>query len=116
MTIGIISLILGVIGLLLPVMPTVPFLILSSYCFIRSSERFYHWLIHHPILGKYIRDYIEERSITKMTKIYGVVSVWFSLGITIHFVPWLALKISLGIAGIALSIYILSLKTTQRPH
>ena len=116
MVIGVIALVLGVIGLLLPVMPTVPFLLLASYCFIRSSEKFYNWLIHHPVLGKYIKSYMEERSITKMTKVYGVASVWFSLGITIYVVPWLVLKISLGIVGIALSIYILSLKTTQKLH
>ena len=116
MVVGIIALLLGVIGLLLPVMPTVPFLLLASYCFIRSSEKFYLWLIHHPILGKYVKSYMEERAITKMTKVYGVVSVWFSLGITIYVVPWMLLKIGLGIAGVVLTLYILSLKTTQKLH
>ena len=48
---------LAMIGVILPLLPTVPFLLLAAFCFARSSDRFHRWLVEHPTLGPPIRDW-----------------------------------------------------------
>ena len=67
--IGFLSLILGVIGIFLPVLPTTPFLLLSAALFFRSSPRAYDWLLTHKYLGPYIRSFREDRMIPLRAKI-----------------------------------------------
>ena len=66
---GSISLAFGVIGIFLPVLPTTPFLLLASFCYVRSSERLHRWLLEHRVFGKYIYNYEVHRAIPKKTKI-----------------------------------------------
>ncbi len=72
-SIGSISLVLGVIGIAVPLLPTTPFLLLTTACFIRSSERLYSWLIKQPWLGTYIRKYRENRAMTRNAKLIMLV-------------------------------------------
>jgi len=76
---GFISFVLGFIGIFLPLLPTTPLMLLSAYLFIRSSDRFYYWLINHRLFGRYIHDYIEKRSIPKRVKWYTLVLLWTSI-------------------------------------
>ena len=68
-TIGFISLILGVIGVILPILPTTPFLLLTSFCFLRSSERINEWFKGTKIYKKHLQDFIEEKAMTMKQKI-----------------------------------------------
>lgn len=65
---GIIALILGIIGILLPGMPTTPFIILASWCFARSSPRFHHYLLNHKYFGKALREWENHRRISRKAK------------------------------------------------
>ena len=65
---GLLSLALGVLGAVLPLLPTTPFLLLSAFCFGRSSERLQRWLLEHPRLGPPIRDWRERRAISRKAK------------------------------------------------
>ena len=56
-SIGTLSVFLGFLGIFIPLLPTTPFLLLAAACYIRSSDRFYQWLIDNKWLGRYIRDY-----------------------------------------------------------
>ena len=68
---GIISFCLGTIGIVIPGLPTTPFMILSSILFLRSSDRMYKWLINHPKFGKYVLDFKKGKGINLKTKIYA---------------------------------------------
>lgn len=65
---GILALILGVIGIVTPLLPTVPFLLLAAFCFSKSSERLHHWLITHPVLGPPIENWNRSGAISKKSK------------------------------------------------
>ena len=76
--IGFLSLILGVIGIFLPVLPTTPFLLLSAALFFRSSPRAYDWLLTHKYLGPYIRSFREDRMIPLRAKIVSISLLWLT--------------------------------------
>jgi len=73
MTSGWISLILGIIGIFLPLLPTTPFVLLSAYCFSKSSERLHCWLIHQPRLGPMIQNWEQHGSISQSAKVTATV-------------------------------------------
>ncbi|WP_288021683.1 YbaN family protein [Tenuifilum sp.] len=60
-------------------LPTTPFLLLSAYLFVRSSNRLYQWLINHRVFGRYIHDYLEKRSIPRRVKWYTLALLWTSI-------------------------------------
>jgi uncharacterized membrane protein YbaN (DUF454 family) len=108
--VGWISLLLGLIGILLPVMPTTPFLLLTAACFLRSSPRFYHWLINHRWLGPYLRLYLDGKGIPRRAKI-GIISIlWLTMTTTaLLIVPWRWLSLTLLLIALAVSLYIIRL-------
>ncbi|MBQ9012579.1 MAG: YbaN family protein [Bacilli bacterium] len=68
--VGFISLLLGIMGTVLPILPTVPFLLLTSYCFARGSNKFEVWFKSSKIYKKYLEDFILNKSMTLKQKIY----------------------------------------------
>ena len=75
---GFLFLALGIIGLILPLMPGGPFIILAALCFFRGSERLYQWLREHHILGKYVSDYYEGRGVPRRFKIFMISIAWLA--------------------------------------
>ncbi len=76
---GLTALGLGLIGLFLPLLPTVPFLLLSAFCFARSSSRLHDWLVSHETLGPPIRDWQERGAVSRRAKWFATVSVLVAL-------------------------------------
>ena len=106
--IGWLSFVLGMIGLLLPVVPTSPFLILSAACFLRSSPRFYYWLTEHRWFGRYIRCYIEGEGIPRRIKWIILLVLWTTMltsALLIVRIQWVSIAM-IGIA-VGVSIYII---------
>jgi uncharacterized membrane protein YbaN (DUF454 family)/GNAT superfamily N-acetyltransferase len=110
---GLASLGLGIAGIFLPLLPTTPFLLLSAFCFLRSSPRRYDWLINHRIFGLYIYNYLKYRAVPLKTKILTVIFLWTTLGFSIFFFPNVIIKFILGAVGLGVSIHILSLRTLE---
>ena len=104
--VGWLSVILGVIGIFLPVLPTTPFLLLAAACFARTSPKFYNWLISHPRLGKYIVYYLEGKGIPLKAKVYTITLIAISMSFTSYLVPVLAVKVLLPLVGVLVALYI----------
>lgn len=83
---GTISVGFGVLGIILPLLPTTPFLLLGAACYIRSSEKFYNLLITNKWLGKYIKNYQEGKGIPYRAKILSIALLWLSIGYSAIFV------------------------------
>ncbi|MFD1064721.1 YbaN family protein [Oceanobacillus locisalsi] len=112
---GSLSLGLGIIGIILPLLPTTPFLLLSAACYAKSSERLYHWLLENRYFGSYIKNYRAGKGIPLKAKITAVTVLWLSLSFTIIFViPLIAVKILLALIGAYITGFILKQKTLQK--
>lgn len=107
--IGCLMVVLGIIGAILPIMPTVPFLLVASWCFARSSPRFHHWLHHHKVFGPPIKQWEEQGVISPFVKFLAVggMAVGFCSFMLIA-QPVLWLVIATIIVLVLISIYILT--------
>jgi len=111
---GIISLLLGVIGIVVPLLPTTPFLLLSAACFVRGSDRLYQWLMEHKLFGRYIRNFREHKAIPLKTKILAVSLLWVTILYSILFVVnSVYVRILLATLAIAVTFHILHFKTLK---
>ena len=72
---GLVSLGLGFIGVVLPLIPTVPFILLAAFCFARSSKRLHSWLLNHKTFGPLITDWKRSGAIRPVAKKMATVSV-----------------------------------------
>lgn len=100
---GTFCVVLGVLGMFLPVLPTTPLLLLAAVCYARSSERFYHRLMTNRWCGEYIRNYREGRGIPLKQKVLTILVLWLTIGSTVWlsasqwWVQWILLGIAVGV-------------------
>lgn len=112
LTLGWLSLVLGIIGIFLPLLPTTPFILLAAACFLRTSEKLYRWLTSHPRFGPYIVDYLAGRGVPRSAKISAFLLMWPSLLITAFVLTQSpVVRVILPLIGVATSLYILWLPT-----
>jgi uncharacterized membrane protein YbaN (DUF454 family) len=108
-------LVLGIIGIFIPILPTTAFLLLAAACYARGSKRFYNWLINNKWLGEYIKNYREGRGITFTIKILSIIFLWITIAFsTFIIVSNFLIQIILIIIAIALTIHILTIKIMQK--
>lgn len=111
---GLLSLGLAIAGIFLPLLPTTPLLLLSAALFLRSSPRLYDWLLNHPRLGPYIKNFREYRAIPLRVKVVSVSLVWLTLGYCVVFVVEpLWLRTILLLLAVCISWHILSYATLK---
>ena len=111
---GTVSLMLGVLGIFLPVLPTTPFLLLAAALYLRSSRRLYNWLLSHKHLGPYIKNFYEKRAIPLRVKIVSVSLLWITLLYCAFFVAsawWMSILFIAIAAGV--TVHILGYKTLR---
>ncbi|MFD1160232.1 YbaN family protein [Roseovarius aestuarii] len=82
-TLGLLSLGLGIIGIAVPLLPTVPFVLLAAFCFARSSERLHNWLLTHPRFGPVIEDWNQNGAISPRIKRISTLSILAVFGISL---------------------------------
>ena len=108
--IGYTSLALGIIGVVFPILPTTPFLLVAAACFARNSEKVYNWLINNRIFGKFIRDYRAGKGIPIKVKLYTLFFLWMTIIISILFISILWVQILLLIIASLVSIHIILIR------
>ncbi len=111
--IGWVSVALGIAGIFLPVLPTTPFLLLAAACFVRSSRRFYLWLVGHPRLGPWICDYLDGEGIPLKGKVYAIGLMWASILLSCYLVPLLPARVFMLGSASLVTLYILRQKTRR---
>ena len=112
---GTLFLIVGIIGIFVPILPTTPFLLLTAFFYVRGSERFYNWLLKNRILGTYIRPYIEGKGMPLRVKLFTLILLWTAISLTVAFaIDELLVKIILVVVAIGVSVHIALIKGRRR--
>jgi uncharacterized protein len=113
---GTISLVLGAIGIFLPVLPTTPFLLLAAACYLRSSKRMHKWLLNNRWFGEYIRNYQEGKGIPAKTKVLSMTVLWAAIIYSAFFVldEILIAQVVLLLIALGVSIHLVRLPTLRK--
>lgn len=108
--VGVLSLVLGIIGLFLPILPTVPFVLLSAACFSRGSKRMHAYLLRLPFAGKAVEDYEKGHGVSRRAKVTALLMMWGGMTISAVLVaPPLWGLVLMAMAAIGASIIIVRL-------
>ncbi|HWK62250.1 MAG TPA: YbaN family protein [Eoetvoesiella sp.] len=114
--VGTLAVALAIAGVFLPLLPTTPFLLLASACYMRGSTRLHRWLTSNRLLGPYIAA-IENRSgMPRPAKVVALLLMWASLSYSIYIVPPAWAKAGLAAMGAAISLYIVFGIPTMKPR
>ena len=106
LSLGFVSLGLGILGIPLPILPTTPFLLLAIACFARSSKRFEKWLYHTKLYQRYVADFLDIKSIAYDFFILIIIQIYVLMGISIFFAPILWVKIGLFCLTVFITYYL----------
>ena len=111
--VGTLALALAILGLFLPLLPTTPFLLLASACYVRSSSRLHNSLISNRYVGPHLSNIQSGRGMPLRAKVTALIFLWLSLAYSAWLVPITWLRLCLLIPGIGVSIYLLKMKTLR---
>ena len=119
---GTICVVLGAIGIVLPILPTTPFLLAAAACYYKSSPRMHKWLLTNKWFGEYIRNYQEGKGLPMKTKIMALSVLWITIGLSLFLIlervlpPQLVLPIQVIMVIVAtiVSLYIMRLPTFKK--
>lgn len=105
---------IGAVGIVLPVLPTTPFVIVSALCFGKSSKRFERWLSHNRYFGSYIENYKTNKGVPLDVKLKSIGFLWVTLAVSAFiFSTNIYLPLLLIIVGIGVTVHIWLLKTSE---
>jgi uncharacterized membrane protein YbaN (DUF454 family) len=110
---GTVSLAFGAVGVVLPVLPTTPLLLLAVACYCRSSERMTRWVLTNRYFGNYIRRYREGKGIPLNTKVFALAALWIMISYSAFFVVnrWWIVQVVLFVIATVVSVHIVKLPT-----
>lgn len=110
---GWIAVVLATLGVVLPLLPTTPFLLLAAWCFSRSSPRFHHWLLYRSWFGGYIRHWQEHRGLPRKAKRRAVIVILVTFAVSLWLVKLIYIRLLLLIILVCLLIFMLRLPETE---
>lgn len=117
LALGSIALLLGIIGIVVPGLPTTPFILLAAACYARASERFYRWLLLNPTFGPLIAEWRHHHSIPYRVKWLAITLMSLTIGVSIWTLadkPWL--QAMLAAIGVATAIWLARIPSRDRPR
>ncbi len=104
----------GLIGVILPILPTTPFLLLAAACYSKSSERCHRWLLTNRLFGNYIHNYLRGRGIPMRVKLSTIGFLWVTISVSaFFFVNILWVRLLLFVIAIGVTLHILTLRTLK---
>lgn len=103
---GWLCVVLAVFGIFLPILPTVPFLLVAAWAFTQGSSKARDWLFNHPRLGPLVKQWSGQKAIPRPIKIRAIISIWAGMLLSMLIVKKLWLVIMLATIGLCVSIYI----------
>jgi uncharacterized membrane protein YbaN (DUF454 family) len=107
---GCVAVALGAVGVVTPVLPTTPFLLLATFLFARSSPRLNRALLRNRVFGKFLTNYFERKPIPLREKIVSIGFLWAGLGATFYFASLRTWVVVLLLAiGVAVTVHIATL-------
>jgi hypothetical protein len=113
---GTLFLVLGVIGIFTPLLPTTPLLLVAAGCYARASTRFYNRLLNNPTLGPLILEWRRHRSIPFRTKLIAIATMGCTLGVSIvFFVRPAWLQAVLALCGVGLAVWLYRIPSRDAP-
>lgn len=109
---GLALVVLGTLGIFVPLLPTTILYILAAGAFAKSSDRLHHWIMNHPFIGRMIRDYRLYRAIDLRTKVVSIATLWLTIGASAFFAVqnWWVRGL-LGLIALGVTWHLLALKT-----
>lgn len=110
---GSISFIIAVVAYLTPLIPTLPFLLVSLFCFTRGSQKFHDWLMYKTFVGSFINNLLVRRAISRKMKYISVFFLCISSAISIWWVEELVLRIIVAASFLGIIIFILLIKNVE---
>jgi uncharacterized membrane protein YbaN (DUF454 family) len=114
LVVGAFSLVTGVIGMFVPLLPTTCFLLLAAWCFARSSPRLHHWMYANRWFGAYLRDYREGRGIPRALKVGSLSVMWLTIGGSVVFaISALWVRLALIAIALGVTIHVVSLRDSR---
>ena len=112
LVVGTVSLGLACVGIVLPLLPTTPFLLLSAACYLKSSKRMHNWLLNHKLFGQYIKNYLEGKGISLQAKVISLAFLWAAICFSALFVmPLLIVQVVLLVVGVAVTVHVILVPT-----
>ncbi|MCX0499539.1 DUF454 family protein [Erwinia billingiae] len=114
--IGWLAMALATLGVILPLLPTTPFLLLAAWCFARSSPRFHHWLLHRSPFGPYLRHWLKHRALPPKAKGRMVVFTVITFAVSLWLVNILWVRLLLVCLLCILILFMLRLPVVEDPQ
>ena len=112
---GTISTVIGIVGIFVPILPTTPFLLLAAACYLRSSRKFYNWLLNNRFFGAYVRSYLQGRGMPLKIKVLTILLLWVTITCSSIFaVQALIIRVILVLVAIGVTVHIILIKTTPK--
>lgn len=102
------ALVVGVIGIFVPLLPTTPFLLIAGFCYERGSPRLHAWLRGHRYVGRYITAWEDRGVIPLRAKIFAVTMIALATAYIVYAAPLIAVKVGMLVVALVVSGYILS--------
>jgi len=104
---GLFSLVVGIAGMVLPLVPTVPLVLLAAYCFARSSDRLHEWILNHRIFGPMTADWRDNGAISKRGKNAATVSIFivFGISVVLGLKPWILILQAVVLTSVLIFIW-----------